>query len=108
MRYPEAEEGIACKGTAIECSVFKAKKKSFLFVGAREIRLKLKESLPEAARLASKEPARYEAGSQGWIKVKLDTNEAPPLDLLEQWIDESYRTIAGKRLVVMLPERRKG
>jgi hypothetical protein len=82
MRYPEAEEGIACKGTAIECSVYKAKKNSFLFVGDREIRLKL--------------------------KVKLGTHEPPPLDLPEQWIDESYRAVADKRLVAMLPERRKG
>jgi len=105
LRYPEAEEGIACKGTAIECSAFKSRKKTFLFVGAADIRLKLRESIAEAAKLAAKEPGRYEVGALGWVKVKLSAGEQPPLDLLEKWIDESYRVVVDKRLVAMLPER---
>jgi hypothetical protein len=105
LRYPEAEEGIACKGTAIECSAFKARKKTFLFLGAADVRLKLRESIAEATKLASKEPSRYEVGSLGWVKVKLSAGEPPPLDLLEKWLDESYRVVVDKRLVAMLPER---
>src|SRR5713226_561020 len=82
LRYPEAEEGIVCKGTVIKCSAFKARKKTFLFVGAADVRVKLQESIAEATKLASKEPSRYEVGSLGWVKVKLSSGELPPLDLL--------------------------
>ena len=59
LQYPECEEGIACKGTAIECTTFKARSKAFLFVARADVRIKLRESLPEAAKLAVKEPGRY-------------------------------------------------
>jgi len=93
-KYPGVEETIACKGTAVESSAFKAGKKTFLFVRAADARLKLEKSLPEAASLAKKEPGRYEAGAMGWIKVQLGP-EPPPLDLLKRWIDESYRLMAA-------------
>ena len=31
----------------------------------------------------------------------------PPLDLLKEWIDESYRAQAPKKFVEMLPAREK-
>ena len=52
LKYPDCEEGIACKGTAIECSTFKVKGKAFLFVGRTEVRLKLADSIAEARKLA--------------------------------------------------------
>lgn len=104
LRYPEAEEGIACKGTAVECSAFKARNKTFLFVGAAEVRLKLQQSLAEATKLAVKEPGRYQVGFLGWIKATLNHGESPPPGLFERWIDESYRLIVHKHLVAMLPE----
>jgi hypothetical protein len=96
MRYEGAEEGIACKGTAVESSAFKARKKTFLFVNAVHVRLKLRESLAEATALATKDPRRYEVGSLGWIKVTLGPEPAPLLALLERWIDESYRVVVGR------------
>ncbi|HWB01953.1 MAG TPA: hypothetical protein VG796_02945 [Verrucomicrobiales bacterium] len=104
LRYPEAEEGIACKGTALECSAFKAGKKTFLFISGKEIRLKLGESLPEAGRLAAKEPHHYSAGSMGWVVVKFGSDESPPAGLLERWVEESYRMLVPKKLVAMLGE----
>jgi hypothetical protein len=105
LRYPEAEEGIACKGTAVESSAFKARKKTFLFVSAAGVRLKLRESLAEAAKLASKEPGIYTVGSLGWVHAKLGSGECPPFDLIESWIDESHRSVVDKRLVAILAER---
>ncbi|MCI0541447.1 MAG: MmcQ/YjbR family DNA-binding protein [Verrucomicrobiales bacterium] len=102
--YPEAEQAIACKGTSLECTAFKARTKTFLFVSDAEIKLKLGPSLAEATRLASKEPSRYQAGSVGWVTVKIGHDE-PPLELLEKWIDESYRLLAHRQLVALLPER---
>ena len=105
LQYPEAEEGIACKGTAIECSTFKARDKAFLFVGAGVIRLKLHASLPEATKLAAKEPSRYKVGANGWIAVTVSDNLPPPLDVMVRWIDESYRLLAPKQLTAPLPDR---
>jgi hypothetical protein len=103
LRYPEAEEGIACQGTALECSTFKAGNKAFLFLGAAELRLKLGDSLAEAARHAAKSPELYAVGAHGWVKVMLPKDQAPPPGLLERWIDESYRLLAPKKLVALLP-----
>jgi hypothetical protein len=105
MSFPEAEEGVACKGTAIECTTFKSRNKAFLFVGAKEIRLKLQTSIAEAAMLAAKEPDRYQAGKIGWVTVRLHPGEALPIDILERWIDESYRLLAPKQLSAKLAER---
>jgi YjbR len=107
LRYPQTEEGIACKGTAVECTTFKARSKAFLFVGAKEIRLKLDASLAEATKLAAKEPERYKVGAHGWVAVSTGDRQFAPLNLLERWIDESYRLLVPKQLAVRLPERAK-
>ncbi|MSQ96453.1 MAG: MmcQ/YjbR family DNA-binding protein [Gemmataceae bacterium] len=104
-QFPEAEEGIACQGTAIECTTFKARNKAFLFVGVVEARLKLQESLVEAIKLAAKEPSRYQVGAHGWVKLTFGQDDSPPLELLARWIDESYRLLAPKNLAAMLPQR---
>ena len=52
LKLPDAQESIACKGTAAECVTVQAKKKNFLFLKREnEIMLKLRESIPEAERL---------------------------------------------------------
>lgn len=104
LRYPEAEEGIACKDTALECSAFKARKKTFFFLGHTDAKVKLGASLGEAAKLAAKEPDRYQVGSSGWVSIKFGADAPPPLDVLERWIDESYRLLVHKKLVAMLVE----
>ncbi len=104
LTYPEAEEGIACQGTALECSAFKARKKTFLFVSARELKVKLGDSLAEAKKLAKAEPARIQVGVHGWVTVKFSDEQTSPLEILKRWIDESYRLLAPKQLVAMLPD----
>ena len=104
LRYPEAEEGTSCSKSA-----FKARNKAFLFVGMDDgsynAMVKLRESLAEAAKLATKAPNRYAVGGHGWVKVTFGHDESPPPGLLERWIDESYRLLVHKQLVAMLPER---
>jgi hypothetical protein len=112
LKLSDVEEGIACKGTAIECSTFKVSGKAFLFVSAANIRLKLKESLAEATRLAAKEPDRYEAGALGWVKVTFGDDTPLALDTLKKWIAESYRLMApqpktNKKSPVKKKPRRK-
>ncbi|MGH3018344.1 MAG: MmcQ/YjbR family DNA-binding protein, partial [Gaiellaceae bacterium] len=47
------------------------------------------------------EPTGYGLGKSGWVTVPL---RAPgvTLDLLRDWIEESYRIVAPKRLVAEL------
>jgi len=94
LAYPEVEEGIACEGTSLECRTVKVQNKAFVFLGQSDLRLKLSASLSEAAKLATKDPGRYNAGKNGWIKVTFGPGEPPSLGLLERWLDESYRLFA--------------
>jgi hypothetical protein len=101
-RYPEVQEGIACEGTSLEKITVKARNKAFLFLGVADVMLKLRESLPEAMKLAARDPNRYRAGASGWVTIKLGTSPPSLLDLLRKWIDESYRLVAHKDLVTAL------
>ncbi len=92
LKFPEVEEGIACKGTAIECPTFMARKKTFLFLNASGMRLKLGKSLVKANKLAAKQPDRYLVGDGGWVRITFGDSQFPS-GLLEQWVDESYRLL---------------
>jgi hypothetical protein len=98
LRCPDTEEGIACKGTPVESSEFKAQKKTFLFLNEKQARLKLGPSLSRATRLASKEPGRYNVGAIGWVAVSFTDGEPPPLELLEKWVAESYREVTKPKV----------
>ena len=104
LGYPEAQEGVACEGTALEKRTIKARNKAFVFLGVADMMVKLSDSLAEAEKLASKEPVRYKVGAHGWVTVTWKGGAPPLLDVLERWIDESYRVVVDKRLVAMLPE----
>jgi hypothetical protein len=89
-RYPDIEEGIACKGTVVESITCKVRNRAFLFLRPAAVMLKLRESLGEAAGMAQKEPGRYSAGSGGWVTVR-EPDAAPlPMDMMKRWIGESY------------------
>ena len=90
LRHPDVHEGVSCEGTSLEKRTVKAHNKAFVFLGMADVMVKLRASLPEATRLAKKEPARYKAGARGWVTARLDGDVGPPLALLERWIDESY------------------
>ena len=102
LRFPETDEGISCDKAA-----FKAHGKAFLFVGCGEatdcVMLKLGESLPEAARLAAKNPATFKVGGTGWVTITIAKGNTLPPDLLPRWINESFRLLAPKTLVAQLP-----
>jgi hypothetical protein len=95
LRYPGTEEGVACEGTPIESRTVKARNKAFLFLTVGHARLKLRESLPEATKLAQKMPGQLQVGSGGWVKASLGADASTPLDVLERWVGESYRLMAG-------------
>lgn len=101
LTFPEAQEGEACDKRA-----YKARKKSFLFLGGGDdsftMMVKLSQSLDEVAELARREPARYEIGHHGWVTATFPRDTPPSQEMLERWVDESYRLVAPKALVARL------
>src|SRR3954451_3441122 len=79
--------------------VAKVGRKIFVFFGSGEeamISVKLPSSGHHAPSLPGARPTSYGLGRHGGVTVPVaDT----PTDLLLDWIEESYRTIATKRLV---------
>ncbi len=48
------------------------------------------------------EPTHYGLGKSGWVTALFDGEDAPPMEMLKAWIDESYRAQAPKKLVAEL------
>ncbi len=88
-------------------AVAKVGKKIFVFLGSEEsakISVKLPESADHALATPGAAPTSYGLGRHGWVTVPVD-RDAVPVDLLLDWIEESYRTIASKTLVAELDAR---
>ncbi|MEX0641890.1 MAG: MmcQ/YjbR family DNA-binding protein [Pirellulales bacterium] len=97
LRCPGTTEGVACAGTSLERSTFKTRNKAFLFLGITDAMVKLRDSLDEASRLAAKEPDRYRVGGHGWVKVVFSSDASGVPTVLEKWVGESYRLMAGSQ-----------
>ena len=84
-------------------SVVKVRKKVFVFLGLAEsstpaMTIKLADSHEQALSSPSAAPSGYGLGRSGWVTVFLD-DHVPPFEVLTDWIEESYRIVAPKRLV---------
>jgi predicted DNA-binding protein (MmcQ/YjbR family) len=88
--------------------VAKVGKKVFLFMGRAEGDLTLSVKLPDSATLALglpfTEPTGYGLGKSGWVTARFGPRDEAPVEILEQWIDESYRAVAPRKLVATLSE----
>jgi predicted DNA-binding protein (MmcQ/YjbR family) len=105
LALPEAHEDHPWGET-----VAKVGKKVFVFLGADDgerpgFGVKLIESLDQALALPCAAPMGYGLGKAGWVSVRLD-GELPPEGILLDWIEESYRAVAPKRLVAALDDPR--
>ncbi|WP_188939993.1 MmcQ/YjbR family DNA-binding protein [Nakamurella endophytica] len=86
--------------------VVKVRKKIFLFLGAdhaadeARIGVKLTDSLEQALGFDGVEPSRYGLGRHGWVTVAQDGSV--PVELVLDWVEESYRTVAPATLVRQL------
>lgn len=90
-RHDGVEQGVACKGTAAECTTYKINKKAFLFVRPKAAMVKLGASIAEAAKLEAAAPELYRVGIGGWVTITLNGAESPDANVLERWIAESYQ-----------------
>ncbi|MFE5754065.1 MmcQ/YjbR family DNA-binding protein [Streptomyces massasporeus] len=91
-------------------SVAKVNQKVFVFLGVQDgsyplgVTVKLKDETAHAHALAcpGAEPAGYGLGKAGWVSIPLEQQGAPAAEVLCDWVEESYRVIAPKRLIVVL------
>jgi predicted DNA-binding protein (MmcQ/YjbR family) len=90
--------------------VAKAGKKVFVFLGEEDhpvyvgMTVKLDESHSQALAVPGAEPAGYGLGRAGWVFVPF-RDTTPPVDVLKDWVEESYRRIAARGLVAALDAR---
>ncbi|MFN7976062.1 MAG: MmcQ/YjbR family DNA-binding protein [Acidobacteriota bacterium] len=66
------------------------------------ISCKLPTSCEAALGLPFTTPTAYGLGKSGWVTAQFPEGTAPPVDLLKEWIDESYRAQAPRKLVAAL------
>jgi predicted DNA-binding protein (MmcQ/YjbR family) len=86
--------------------VAKVRGKIFVFLGSgtppsRRMSVKLAESHGHALSIEGAAPTGYGLGKGGWVTVPL-RGPGVSIDLLRDWVEESYRIVAPKRLVAAL------
>jgi predicted DNA-binding protein (MmcQ/YjbR family) len=104
LSYPGTDEHFPWGETAI-----KVKGKTFLFMRAEDdalsLSMKLPQSREDALALPFTEPTHYGLGKSGWVTSSFKRGDEVPAGVLKDWLDESYRAIAPKKLVAQLPAR---
>lgn len=86
----------------------KVRGKTFVFMGFNEttgevnISCKLPQSKEAALALPFTEPTHYGLGKSGWVTAHFTVGATPPLEVVKDWIAESYRAIAPKKLSAQL------
>jgi hypothetical protein len=87
-------------------SAFKVGGKAFLFMATEDGGLSLSVKLPQSGLMALSlpfaAPTGYGLGKSGWVTASFAAKASPPVPVLERWVEESYRTIAPKKLVARL------
>jgi predicted DNA-binding protein (MmcQ/YjbR family) len=90
--------------------VVKVGKKVFLFGGSDDwhegpmLTVKLPASQSMALSQPGVVPAGYGLGRAGWVTIAL-AKSGLPFEALREWVDESYRAVAPKKLSEQIVER---
>ena len=106
LSFPEATEEFPWDHRAL-----KVKGKVFVFMGTGKeggaehddffISCKLPESAPMALTIPGVKPTGYGLGKAGWVSAQWPPGKAP-LDMLCDWLRESYCAVAPKKLAALL------
>jgi len=114
LKYPETAEDFPWDHHAFKA----AGKKTFLFLtgmdeGGFNCSMKLPYRQDEALMLKGAEKTGYGMGASGWVTFTYSGKGKPPLAKLIDYLDESWRAVAPKKLSVtfappVAPKRRKG
>ena len=85
--------------------VAKAKGRVFVFLGTDPVAgsgmglsVKLPASKEDALDLPFAKPTGYGLGKSGWITATFGPHDRPPVEILKDWILESYRAVAPRKL----------
>jgi predicted DNA-binding protein (MmcQ/YjbR family) len=89
--------------------VAKVNGKVFVFLGIDPVpgapmglSVKLPVSGSDALDLPFAEPTGYGLGKSGWVSASFEPSDTPPVEILKEWIRESYCAVAPKKLVAEL------
>jgi predicted DNA-binding protein (MmcQ/YjbR family) len=115
LSFPEVTEEFPWDHRAL-----KVKGKVFVFMGTGKdggashddffISCKLPHSAPMALTLPEVRPTGYGLGKAGWVSARYGPGRAP-VDMLEEWLRESYCAVAPKKLAALVdakPEATSG
>lgn len=104
LAYPEAHSKSPWPGH----DDLAVRNKTFAFLSAAGEPLRITCKLPLTGQMALTlpfaSPTGYGLGRSGWVTATFGPKDVPPFDLLRDWIDESYRAQAPKKLVASLPD----
>lgn len=106
LSFPETTEHFPWDHRAL-----KVKGKVFVFMGTGSeggashddffISCKLPHTAPMALTLPGVKPTRYGLGKAGWVSAQWPPGKAP-LDMLRDWLRESYCAVAPKKLAALV------
>jgi predicted DNA-binding protein (MmcQ/YjbR family) len=104
MAYPQTTEDFPWGHPAYKV----AGKKAFLFMGAYEkgalsVSMKLPYRNHQALTLKGAKPTDYGLGRSGWVTFTYSAKAKPPMTKLLDYLDESWRAVAPKRLSATHP-----
>lgn len=101
LTYPGTHEDFPWGHRAL-----KVKGKAFVFMGSEDGGLGLSVKLPHsnsaALMMPFATPTGYGLGKSGWVSASFPKGQQPPMEMLRQWVDESYRAVAPKKLVAQI------
>ncbi len=104
LKLPEAWEDHPWGET-----VLKVRKKVFVFLnGSKAGVFAASVKLPRSAEFALLHPfaskTGYGLGNSGWVTCEFKDGDNIPVDLLLEWMVQSYCVVAPKKLAVLVPE----
>jgi predicted DNA-binding protein (MmcQ/YjbR family) len=103
LAYPETTEDFPWGHRTL-----KVRGKAFVFMSREEgfsLSVKLPSSGHVALDLPFAEPTGYGLGRSGWVTASFAPGKPVPLDILSDWLEESYRAVAPKRVSAQLDAR---
>jgi predicted DNA-binding protein (MmcQ/YjbR family) len=101
LKFPEATEDHPWEHIAV-----KVGGKTFVFLSGPEDAFNVTCKLPSSGRMALAlpfaSPTGYGLGKSGWVTASFKAGDKVPLDRMAEWIEESYRAVAPKKLIAQL------
>jgi predicted DNA-binding protein (MmcQ/YjbR family) len=106
LAYPEATDEYPWGHLAV-----KVKGKIFVTMSTGKsdgrfltLSVKLPVSGKFALTLPFASPTGYGLGKSGWVTARFEAEDEVPIDRLREWIDESFRAVAPKKVLARLEE----